>query len=363
MEARKLKKMCLRGGIALAALLFATVLKAQPAGQWDFDNGALTGTVGGDLTYADGAGGATQQGTSFGTTTSLSIPALPGGTANVMKFPGANASVGYYMPVPPVANGGGSLLNDYTIIFEVLYPTGSDSKTRPLIQTDDGSQTGHKTAIGILPGNGIGVIGGTPHGVVLPNVWYRIAFVMDTASGYIHEYINGAEVGTDSLGLADGSYALVGSSFNLLFSNSDTNSAPGYVNSIQIRTTALNPGQVLALGTPSASGIAATIPPVPSFIQTRSPGVGDVNVNPQPAINVVLNRGDTTVTVGSVALLIDGAPVAATITPSGDTTTIAYTPPVLFGPSSPHDLSLVYVDSVVGLQTNTWTFTVTAYEK
>src|SRR5690349_18716679 len=84
----------------------ATVL-AQPVGQWDFNSGNLTATTGADLSYADGGGGNTQTGTSFGTTTSFGIPDIAGSSALVMKFPAAtNAGMGFNMPTPP-PNGGG----------------------------------------------------------------------------------------------------------------------------------------------------------------------------------------------------------------------------------------------------------------
>src|SRR6266550_2708308 len=116
-------------------------VSAQVAGQWDFDSGNLTATTGSDLSYADGGGGNTQTGTSFGSTSSLGIPNIAGSPANVMKFPGStNAVMGFNMPTP-AANGRGTFVDNYTLIFDVLFPAGSDAKLRSLLQTDGGLVT------------------------------------------------------------------------------------------------------------------------------------------------------------------------------------------------------------------------------
>jgi len=47
-----------------------------------------------------------------------------------------------------------------------------------------------------------------------------------------------------------------------------------------------------ALAEPTAAGIPITIPPVPAFIQSRSPAVNATGVLPSPDIHVVLNQGD-----------------------------------------------------------------------
>ena len=125
-------------GIALPAMLFAIPLFAQPAGQWDFDSGDLSASVGQALQYSDGPGGATHTGTGFGTPSSFGIPALSGGIAQIMRFPAGTNGLGYLMPTPLFPNGNGDNVNDYTVILDVLFPAESDGKIRPLVQTDDG---------------------------------------------------------------------------------------------------------------------------------------------------------------------------------------------------------------------------------
>src|SRR5690349_12805071 len=99
-----------------ASLLWGAKAPGQVIGQWDFNSSNLVQSAGstlGDLQYADGTGGATTLGTVFGTTTALGIPGINGSAAVVMGFPAATNGMGYQMPAPPTANGGGSEVNQW----------------------------------------------------------------------------------------------------------------------------------------------------------------------------------------------------------------------------------------------------------
>src|SRR5215471_8724237 len=111
---------CLLSMVVLLTVLVTAKTSAQPNGQWDFDSGNLNATVGSALQYADGPGGATQLGTQFGTTTALGIPNINGTPANVMGFPIATNGMGYLMPDPAINNGGGTQVNEWTLIMDVL---------------------------------------------------------------------------------------------------------------------------------------------------------------------------------------------------------------------------------------------------
>ena len=129
--------------LALTALGCAASLSAQGQniGQWDFNSGNLAQTSGanlGPLTYAD-ATGLTSNQTAFGSTAVLGLPNINGQAAYVMGFTNTSSlanGIGYMMPTPP-ANGGGSLVNEYTVIFDVYYP--ESSVYRPLLQMDNGT--------------------------------------------------------------------------------------------------------------------------------------------------------------------------------------------------------------------------------
>ena len=267
----------------MASMLCVTKLAAQPFGSWDFNSGNLTATVGSPLTYVDGSGGATELNTAFGTTTSFGIADIVGSPASVLRFPAATNGEGYDMPTP-AANGGGSTVNQYTLIMDVFYPAASISKTRPLIQTEDGSHLGAQQFIvvdGATGGVGPATIGsgvsGPYIGNLAANTWYRLAIVV-TAGSTTRVYTNGIEMGSFAGEDLDGLFALNPSSTALILANTTGDAAIGYVNSVQLRDVALNAGQIAALGAASASGIPSVIPPVPSFIASRNPGVGATGV-------------------------------------------------------------------------------------
>jgi hypothetical protein len=351
-------KRLIRYGALGSALLAGLSLQGQPVGQWDFNSGDLSATVGSPLQYVDGAGGPTSQGTHFGTTTALGIPNIGGGVANVMGFPAATNNMGFYMPTPANANGGGSLVNEYTLIMDVLYPSASDAMERPLLDLD---LTGGPE-FSVSATDGVGQDPSGPYdGTIAPNTWYRIG-ITRTATEQ-DTYINGVQVGTHTAGgLDDARYAMSVGSIALLLSSTGNSAAAGYVNSIQLWDVALNPGQMKALGGATAAGIPQTIPPVPSFIQTRSPGAGAVNAYPTPTVHVLLNQGDTTVTSSSIHLLLDGTDLGATITPTSPTFAADATVSTLLDPGSKHQLTLNWSDSVVSANSDSWTFTVLNYE-
>src|SRR5262249_1813667 len=137
-------------------------------------------------------------------------------------------------------------------------------------------------------------------------------------------------------GGVDGRWALSPTSGAELFNDDTGEVAPLYVNSIQLRDTALTTGQVIALGKPSATGIPSTIPPIPPHISDSSPFAGATDAPPQPDIQVTFNSGDSTVAANSVKLLFDNVPVAATVTPNGKEFDLEYQVPNVLDPESTH---------------------------
>lgn len=353
----------LRISSVLAACCIAAITAgqthAQPVGQWDFNNGDLAPTTGSQpLTYLDAA---TQTGSAFGTTTSFGIADVGGSAAKVMKFGAFTAPSGYGMPVSAFANGGGSLVNDWTLILDLLYPASSDKKFRALIETDNRVLNADADFF-INPADGVG-ISGIYNGNVTPDQWHRIALVVDFDNTRLREYVDGVFVGQQTLaaGDLDGRWALSPDVGAQLFNDNDGDVAPGYVNSIQLRDVALTTGQVLALGGPNAAGIPATIPPVPAYIDSSTPAVGDTAASPQPAIHIEFNSGDSTVTQDSIKLLLDDAPVAATVTPSGTTYAIDYQVSAILDPQSVHKVSVTYSENGT-VKTTTYSFTVANYQ-
>jgi len=356
MQIRTLTRHYFSTGISLLTLAGVAVAQAQPSGQWDFNSGDLAATVGQPLVYATPA---TQAGTAFGTTTSFGIPDIAGTPANVMRFSAFTVPESYQMPLPNTPNGGGSLINDWTLVLDLLYPSESDGQWRAIIDTDDGLTPDSDFFVNAA--NGIG-ISGNYSGQVQANTWHRIALVVESSAGELRKYIDGVEVGVQTFAnMLEGRWAMTPGGTADLFTDNDGETALGYVNSIQFRNVALTAGQINAFGGAAAAGIPQQIPLIESFIESRSPGVDAVAVSPRPTLTVVLNAGETGIAAGSSKLFLDDTEVAATVTPAGALTTVSFTPATTFEPLSVHTARIDWTDNSVGPRTDSWSFTVADY--
>src|SRR5206468_2448476 len=97
-------------------------------GQWDFDFADLKSTLGKDLAYFDptfdGPAGTTDDKTAFGTTTDFGIADIDGEPAKVIRVPGTlDRRIGYIMDHQIAPNGGGTKVNQYTIIYDIYVDT------------------------------------------------------------------------------------------------------------------------------------------------------------------------------------------------------------------------------------------------
>lgn len=292
---------------------------AQPVGQWEF-NGNLTGAVGDELTYADFPGGATDQQKQFGTTTSLGVPNIGGTEAQVLRVPkDVDGTMGLAMTVGAEANGGGSLVNSYTLIWDILFTGDAHNTWRALLEAD-GRVINADAEFFVNNNNAIG-IAGSYQGTVQSNTWHRIGMVVNGEAKTITKFIDGNLVGSQTFSAIDDRFALSPGGTALLFTDNDGETGVAYVNSMQLRDEALTPGQMLALGGPLAAGIQQTIPPVPSTIVRAIPGGAFASRN--TAVGAVIDAGSTTIQDASISLTLNGSSIAnPTITRNGALITI-----------------------------------------
>lgn len=246
-----------------SALLASAALAQHVTGQWDFDNPSdgLAATVGQHGVYWNAPIGPPDRDirteTQFGTPGSLGIAPFPGGgSGGVMRFPDNDQRMGYAMYPNTPANGGGVYVNQYTVIYDVLFPAASDASWRALIQTNECNE--NDGDIFVNPANGLG-IGGDYVGTVTPDAWHRIAIAFDLTTNTLDKYIDGALAGTQILGEGlDGRWALnddAGNLATLLFSDNDGDTKAGYCSSVQFRNYYMNPSEIAALGGVTASNI------------------------------------------------------------------------------------------------------------
>jgi len=248
------------------ATLTVITVTADVTGQWDFENGDLSATIGSPLEYFDATVSA---GTRFGTTTTLGIPDIGGTAAKVMEIPELNPMGGYLMRHGASANGGGAYVNQYTLIMDVLFPEASAGKWLVFLQTSTGNANDGDFFANTSGGIGIS---GNYQGTLTANAWHRVAFAIDLSgpgpAPIVAKFIDGVKVGEQTLGEGrDGRWSLnsasEASNFALLFADNDGDNALMYVNSVQFRNGRLSDAAITALGGAAAAGIPLPSPEAP----------------------------------------------------------------------------------------------------
>ena len=119
--------------------MLAVTTHATVTGQWDFNSGTLAATVGTDLAYRGDTAGSTL----FSTVT------IGGLSAKVMQFPAISPTQGYVMTHGIAPNGGGSYVNQYTLIMDIMFPAASTGTWRSLLQTSTANSNDAKYPPGV----------------------------------------------------------------------------------------------------------------------------------------------------------------------------------------------------------------------
>jgi hypothetical protein len=251
---------CQSGGL-LAYLIAASAAFAADY-EWDL-SGDLNPSLGrGVLEYADSQSASLA---SFGTTDGVTVPHIGGQPATFMRVPAFTALAnGYNLTLTDSGpNGGGAYLNQYSIIFDVLSP-GNLGWT-PFFNTDPENSAGNDADFYLAYDGslGIGDLGYTTAGVIVPDTWYRIAFVADLGAGNVAYYVNGVRVLNRTGGsLLDGRFSLYSNQDPgpdvRLFNEGDTSG--DYTHQLDVAAIAftdrsLSAAEVAALGGPRADGI------------------------------------------------------------------------------------------------------------
>lgn len=256
---------CVRA-VSFALFVIGLSIRADAAitGQWDFDNGTLVATTGAPLQFR----GDTAASAQFGTTASLGISGINGQVANVLRLPACSSTQGLIVSHGVQPNSGGEFVNRYTLVMDVLFPTGSTG-FRALWQTETNATTTTDADLFVDGAHGIG-ISGQYQGNVSLGEWHRVAFTVDLSKRELGKYVDGTNVvsgpvgaaplGTNAVqyldattGALDGRWSL--QSLALLFTDENNETGALYVNSIQFHNSVLTADQVAALGRPSAAGI------------------------------------------------------------------------------------------------------------
>ncbi|MBL9175096.1 MAG: hypothetical protein JNL10_16270, partial [Verrucomicrobiales bacterium] len=308
-------------GAATASGIPVVLPKSNVAGQWDFNNGTLAATVGKDLEYLDGADGLGKANTTFGTTTSYGIPDIGGKPASVVHLPGRinpsgpdveNRASGLLMRHGIPANGGGSRVNQYTLIADVYWESGPGFAS---FLNVDGANTSDGDFFFRVADGGFGQGGGGYEGNTKMEIekWHRVAFAVDMAATppVVTKFLDGQKHADQTApnNLLDGVRRSLDPASAALFGDGDDGELhPVYVNSVQIRAGKLSDAELASLGAATAEGI-------PLFLTVAAPP--SLSVGTDSSGNVVITYTGTlqsAVTVGGTYSDVQGASSPYTIT-------------------------------------------------
>jgi len=269
--------------IVLSAALAATHAQATNTnsttilGQWDFNssNNLATATVGSPLQFV-----------SF--TPQFAQQTIGDQSVGVISFDTLTDAQRILATYARTNNGGGTNLNQYTIIMDVMWPAAADGAWRSLFNADTNNSDDGE--IFVNPDGSIGNFNNYA-GRLLPNTWYRVALVYDLATNQMARYLNGTNLsGTNVFitlplpdGAVDGRFSLNGGI--LFFSDNDGETAPAFVNVLQLRAGIMTDEQIFALGGPASNDLGEGVP-APTNITIES-----ITRNGNNVIITVANAG------------------------------------------------------------------------
>ncbi|MBN8458891.1 MAG: hypothetical protein J0M04_13740 [Verrucomicrobia bacterium] len=232
----------------------ALILAIVPAGAatltglWEFNNSSNPGqaTVGSNLTFAGSAPGTWSASLADDSSTPLTgVVTTAVGPANII-----------YADHGIAANGGGALVNEWSVLVDIYSPAGSRGAWRSIFQTHTGNINDGDYFVSRTDTVGVGDITYSP-GVIDETKWTRLLITIDLApsgASDIRAYVNGSLFHTHTLtGGLDGRFAL-GSTL-LFFSDESGENAPMHVGAIAMWDGALTAGEAAGLGTAGAAVI------------------------------------------------------------------------------------------------------------
>lgn len=257
---------------------------STPAGLWEFDNSSNIGlaTLGTNLTVVGAnpvyaATKADDGGTSLG-----GVMTTVGGTANRLRMT-------YSLP----ANGGSTtLVNEYTLLFDIFSPSASRSSWRCLFQTSaDNSNDGDYFIRNNNDQMGTAALGYSST-ALNDTRWKRVVIVADLGSSF-RVYVDGVLHYSHTSQAVDGRYSLFTTGPLLLFADDSNENAALNVGAVAMWGKTLSTAEITALGAAGAPIQGATIanqsPVITQGATFNMPGAA---LN-GPAVNATLNVTDT----------------------------------------------------------------------
>jgi len=263
--------------------------------EWGMD-GSLTAALGeGVLAFADAEN--TEGQCSWETTDDATVPHIGGQPAGFLRMPSfASAADGLALTLTGLApNGGGTKLNRYSLVFDVLLPGGWN--WMPFFNTTPENNNDSDFFVRSDGGIGIGALGYSPGGTIQPDTWHRVVFSANLPSGVVTYYVDGVQV------LQRTGAALTDARFSLfpgtaagphvrLFGDEDGEMSPVLCSAIAFVDSPLTAGQAADLGPAQARGIFNTTPTAPPTLSIAA-SAGTVTLTWPPAPGRRLQQSPT----------------------------------------------------------------------
>lgn len=224
--------------------------------------------------------------------------------------------------LPP--NGGGTKVNEYSILWDVKYPAAGSTKA--FFQTSLGNAGGAELFANASGNLGHAALGGYSTSATSAGVWYRVVMVVKNGVDR-RIYVNGSPWLDGNAGTIDDDYALDPEGV-LFFADSNGGDGVIDVTNLAVWGRALTPGEVVALGDAAVAVADGQTPVGPN----SAPVIGEGETY---TLNATKNGGPSSVTLHATDA--DDEPLAwsATTEPSngtlgiqgsGTTATVTYTP-------------------------------------
>lgn len=229
-------KLTARGFISAAAVALAAIVgpsaEAGLVGLWEFENaGNLpAATVGTNLTLTGSQ-------------------AAVAGSGTIFDQGASRLGVGDYYTVTHgiAANGGGAYVNEYTVLWDIMYPAASAGSWKTLWQTSVGNA--NDGDLFIRPSGPQGAIGtgdtGYSANTTTSDTWYRVVMSVDNGS-HFNVYVDGNLWLNGNIQPVDGRFSL--DPVFHVFADNDGDDAPMNLSNLAIWDQALDANAVGALG-------------------------------------------------------------------------------------------------------------------
>jgi len=246
--------------LGLLLYSYGSTQAGDVTGSWQFD-GNLAADVGLDGTFVGAAGTTAGE---FGTCSSFGVPPVDGTDEQIYYYNFATGSPGDAIRFLTNAaeNGGGSRLNQYSLILDILHPDHSGWGA-----VFHGNANGNWDGdLWFRSGNGnLGDYGDYGTSSPAVNTWHRIVVTVDLtlAADQLQVHVDGVPhnaISHSSFTVDDPSAGAIhlptGSDPGVyLFTDDGTAQRDGYINNFQIRDYAMSAAEIAALGAPTAGAI------------------------------------------------------------------------------------------------------------